>query len=82
MVLACIIMYCHIPVCVKDASKTTSWHMDSLSERNNNGKIIIMYNAAWVLDKLNFIKISSLVTSTGACTSKCLVNLERQQAGV
>lgn len=39
-----------------------------------------MYNVAGVLDKLNFIKISSLVT--GACTSKCLVNLQRQQAGV
>lgn len=47
MVLACIIMYSHIPVYVKNASKTTSWHMGSLSERINNGKIIIYVQCSW-----------------------------------
>ena len=30
-------LHTHEPVCVKDASKTASWHMGFLSERNKNG---------------------------------------------
>ena len=30
-------LHTYEPVCVKDASKTASWHMGFLSERNKNG---------------------------------------------
>lgn len=58
-------LHTYVPVCVRDASKTTSWRMGFLSERKNNGYNIINVQCSWGSQQINVhidFKLKSLVS--------------------